>query len=260
MDNKQILALYDQDRKNIRIFDMQREEDPHIVRHISASGEGVILYSNLNSRNVDKVVREQVAHFEHMQRDFTWVVCQHDTPTNLKDRLLAHGFQIEDPEVIMVLDIEDADPHLLEPTHQDVRRINDPNKIEDILAVRQHGQQNNHSSMAQSLVRRLFDSPDSLVLYVAYVDGKPVSTAQISFFPHGQFAGLVHASTLPNYRKRGLYTALVVARIQEARQRGIRFLDADASPMSRPILEKLGFQCLTESHSCEWQAKQVLPG
>ena len=257
MDNIRVLALYDQDRKAVRLFGMQREETPYIVRHISPSGEGVIIYSNLNSTNVEEAIQDQIAHFEHRGCDFSWVVFRHDTPANLKKLLLTHGFRAEDPEVIMVLDIEDVPPTLLEPIQHDVQRKTDPSNIDDVITIRQQVWQSDNSSAAQSLAKRLADSPQSLGLYVAYVEGKPVSTAQISFYQQGQFAGLVHAATLPGYRRRGLYTALIAIRIQEARRRGIRFLDADASPMSRPILDKLGFQWFTESHSCGWSFKHA---
>lgn len=256
MDPKHILELYDRDRKDVYLFGMQREETPHLVRHISPNGEGVVIYSDLNSTNVEEVIQGQIAHFENMGRDFSWVVFQHDTPANLKDRLLAHGFLDEEPEAVMILDVEEFSPVLLKPVRHDVQQISDPRDIDDVITIRQQVWQGDYSSMARSLTRRLIDAPDSLGLFVAYMDGKPVSTAQISFYQNGHFAGLVQAATLTGYRGRGLYTALVAMRVQEARRRGIRFVDADASPMSRPILEKLGFQCLTESCSCEWHVKQ----
>jgi GNAT superfamily N-acetyltransferase len=260
MDPKYILALYDQDRKDVSLLGMQREETSHLVRHISPSGEGVIIYSNLNSTNVEEVIQEQIAYFESRGSGFSWVVFRHDTPANLKDRLLAHGFVSEEPDAIMILDIESLSSALMEPICYDIQRISDPNKIDDVLTIRQQVWQSDYSIMAKSLTKRLIDAPENLGLYVAYVDGKPVSTAQISFYQDGHFAGLVQAATLPGYRGRGLYTALVAMRVQEARQRGIRFVDADASPMSRPILEKLGFQWLTEAYSCDWHVKQVSAG
>ena len=260
MDSKHILELYDQDRKDVRLFGMQREETSHLVRHISSNGEGVIIYSNLNSTNVEEVIQEEIAHFESRERDFSWVVFRHDTPANLKDRLLANGFLNEEPDAIMILDIEDLSPVLLKPICHDVQRITDPNKIEEVFTICQQVWQSDYSSMAQSLTKRLIDAPESLGLYVAYIDGKPVGTAQISFHKKGHFAGLVQAATLPDYRRRGLYTALVAMRVQEARRRGMRFVDADASPMSRPILEKLGFQWFTEAYSCGWHVKQGSTG
>ena len=79
-------------------------------------------------------------------------------------------------------------------------------------------------------------------VYVAYVAGQPASAARIEFHPARQFAELYGGSTVPDQRGRGLYTALVAVRAQEALTRGVRFLTVDASPMSRPILERLGFQ------------------
>jgi GNAT superfamily N-acetyltransferase len=260
MDTKNVLELYDQLRKEVRLFGMRREETPHLVRHISSSGEGMIIYSNLDASNAEEVIRQQIAHFEELQRDFEWVVFQHDAPADLKDRLLAHGFEAEDPEATMVLDLEDVPAALLEPVRHDVQRIHDPDRIDDVIVVREQVWQRDFSSTALSLLNRLKDDPHTFGLYVAYVDGKPVSTAQITFYEGGAFAGLGGAGTLPGYRGRGLYTALLAVRVQEARQRGVRFVDADASLMSRPILEKFGFQWLSEAHTCVWQAKQTSAG
>jgi predicted acetyltransferase len=57
-------------------------------------------------------------------------------------------------------------------------------------------------------------------------------------------------ATLATHRGKGYYTALVAARLQEAMQRGARFLFIDASPMSRPILERRGFVFLGFSKPC----------
>lgn len=259
MDIKRILTLYDQDRKQVRLFDMQREETSHLVRHISPNGEGLIIHSDLDSTNVERVIREQISHFESAGCDFTWLVYQHDTPADLKDRLLSHGFEVDEPDAIMVLDVKHLSSALLQPVGYDVRRIADPSRVDDVMAIRHQAWPGNYSSRAQSLARRLINDPHGLSLYVVYVEGKPASTAQVSFYEQGQFASLVHAATLPGYRGRGLFTALVAVLIQETRKRGKRFLDSDANQMSRPILEKLGFSWLTEVHGCEWRVKRGLP-
>ena len=93
---------------------------------------------------------------------------------------------------------------------------------------------------------------------MAYVDGLPASTGQISFYEGARFASLVGAATLPAYRGRGLYTALLAAQVQVARDRSVRFLDADASPMSRPIFEKYGFRHLTGVQAHEMRASTEL--
>ena len=70
----------------------------------------------------------------------------------------------------------------------------------------------------------------------------------------GALALLAGAVGLPELRNRGLYTALLAARVQEARARGWRYLTIDAGHMSRPIVEKRGFRLLTYATACTWHA------
>jgi len=66
---------------------------------------------------------------------------------------------------------------------------------------------------------------------------------------------LFGGATLPTYRKRGLYTAVLAVRVQEAIRRGYRFLATGASPMSHPILAQNGFRLLTYAHAYEWKGR-----
>ena len=55
------------------------------------------------------------------------------------------------------------------------------------------------------------------------------------------------------HRGRGIYRALVARRAAIAQERGIRYLQVDASDDSRPILERLGFTPLTTSTPYIWR-------
>ena len=57
----------------------------------------------------------------------------------------------------------------------------------------------------------------------------------------GSFATLQGGATLPEWRSRGVYRALVARRAVLAAERGCEYLQVDASDDSRPILERLGF-------------------
>ncbi len=72
-------------------------------------------------------------------------------------------------------------------------------------------------------------------------------------------ASLWGGSTISGFRKRGLYTALLAVRAQEANARGVRYLTVNASAMSRPILEKFGFEVIAYSHPCKWIFKATEP-
>jgi GNAT superfamily N-acetyltransferase len=55
------------------------------------------------------------------------------------------------------------------------------------------------------------------------------------------FASLWGCGTLPAWRRRGVFRALVAHRAALASAKGFRYLQVDASADSRPILQSLGF-------------------
>jgi GNAT superfamily N-acetyltransferase len=114
-----------------------------------------------------------------------------------------------------------------------------------------------HAWMNIRLTKDLREIPHMLSMFAACADGRVVSAAWIYYHPPSRFASLWGGSTLPAYRGRGYYTALLAVRASEARERGYRFLIVDASPMSRPILEKRGFQFLGYSTPCIWDPAKV---
>jgi GNAT superfamily N-acetyltransferase len=89
-------------------------------------------------------------------------------------------------------------------------------------------------------------------MVVAMAGDQPVCAARIEFVPDTRFAGLWGGGTLPQWRGRGIYRALVAYRAALAAERGYRYLQVDASPDSRPILERIGFACLAITTPYIW--------
>lgn len=82
------------------------------------------------------------------------------------------------------------------------------------------------------------------VHFLGYLDGEPVAQARAFFLDDA--ALLLGGACLPRARGRGVYFSLVHARWREAVTRGTPRLVVQAGPMSRPILERLGFEKLGE--------------
>lgn len=258
MKDQDILELYDEARRMIEYPGFRRERTPRIVRDIPlVTGTGAIVYSRHTSAKLDEAIREQIAYFQALGHDFEWKVYDHDQPEGLKDRLAAYGFEIGAPEAFLVLDIETAPKMLLQPISHDVHRITKPEDIPEYMAVTEQVWPGDHSEQAQELAHTLRNSPEQISIYVVYADGRPVSSARSSFYPGSPFAGLWGGATLPAYRQQGLYTTLIAVRLQEARERGVRFLTVDALPTSRPILERHGFRFLTYTFPCVWHVHQA---
>ncbi len=76
--------------------------------------------------------------------------------------------------------------------------------------------------------------------YLAFIDGELVGEAQAAVTASG--TNLSGSSVLRSARGQGVYRALVAARWNEAVERGRPALTVQAGAMSRPILERLGFQ------------------
>jgi GNAT superfamily N-acetyltransferase len=271
MDTKEILALYDLDERiNAAVPGMRREVDGRIVRLVmeeEAQGMSYISYSRFTADttdntddtdgvdgadDVDEVIDRQVAYFQELGRPFEWTHYSHDRPADLGARLEAAGLKGDETGSLMVLELAEAPPRLLAPITADVRQVTDVSELETVRALLEAVWENPFAWFIPRMSRYL--APDGYVsIYIAYIDEHPASAAWV-FLPEGsRFGGLFGGTTLEPYRGRGLYTALLAARIQEAVRRGYQFLHVDAGDMSQPIVAKQGFCLLVETTPYVWK-------
>ncbi len=261
MDKKELLAIFDREmRMDLRLPGMTYEQTGRIVRDYSLTeNTGFIDYSALDETCADAEIDAQTAYFQSRGMPFAWKVFDHDRPPDLRQRLAARGFTIEKPNALMILDLDNAPGFYWSMAlPDDVKRIMDRAGVEDIVRLEEEVYQSPRGWLRKHLFHILDTSPDQISFYAVSIDDRIVSAAWISYYPATQFASLLGGATLPEFRKRGYYTALFVTRAREARQRGCRFLTVNASLMSAPILEKHGFQCLGFSTVCRWTPEQVL--
>jgi GNAT superfamily N-acetyltransferase len=259
MNLDELRTLYDQDQRiNILYPGIHREATPHVVRHIDLSGVyHAILYSSLSDENADSIIRQEIAYFQQLGGDVEWKLFSHDKPQNLKERLAGQGFEVGELEAILVLLVEEAPSALLQPVTHEIRRMTSADEIRQMMAVQTEVEGEDHSWLADLLIEEWNTSPEQLGFYAAYADDKIVSSSWVRFPGNSLFASLWGGATLAPYRGRGFYSALLAVRVQEAVSRGRRFLTVDASPMSRPILEKFGFRWIADSYPCLWHANKT---
>ncbi len=260
MDRRLLLALYDKEQRIDIVYpDLIKEVESGVVRFTGPPerhSSSFVLYSRLTDKNVDDVIRAQIAHYRRFGLSFEWKVYDHDTPPDLRARLISQGFKPQERDAIMVLNVREASPVILQPVEMDVRRLTEPAQVGILIALLEEVWQTDFSGLGMLLEEDLWKRPAFSSMYVAYVDEVPACAGWVQFHENSQFASLWGGTTLPQYRNRGLYTAVMATRVQEAIQRGYSFLTIDATNMSRRIAEKYGFQLLTYAHACMWYPEQ----
>lgn len=257
MNEQEILALYDRElRIDIEYPGMRKEASADIVRFFRpAPGMSFVRYSCLTAGNADECIAEQVERFASWDGPCSWDLFSHDQPADLLERLAAHDFEPEEePGAVMVLDMADAPEMLFSATGAGVRRIERREQLAEVIPVLEAVWGDSFAWVDERLGENLL-IPGYLSVYVAEVDDRPAACAWIYFYPGSHFAGLYGGATLPEFRDRGLYSALLAARARDARQRGYRFLTIDAGSMSRPIAARRGFRQITTVTTCTWKGK-----
>lgn len=251
MKAKAILDLYDEKMRRdapegrARIF--KRAGLTYFLATPRSPRRGWVIYTRLMPGEAEGAIQSTIEFFRPKGGEFEWKVYDHDEPTDLKERLLAHGFEAEEPEAVLAFDMENARPGFWDPSSVTVRRITDPRELEEVTRIESAVWNEPYDDLEASLAEEMKQAPDRLSVYLAYADGKAACSAWTRFYPGAPFAELYGGATLAEQRGKGLYKALVQTRAREARERGVRFLVVDTGPMSRPILERHGFVFLTHA-------------
>jgi len=215
--------------------------------------------AGLASDELDGVITRTVGYFAARGEAFEWKTYGHDQPADLPARLAAAGFEAEPQETVLIGETDQmAVPPVL-PDGVAVRAVNTRDDLDRIAALESQVWGEDMSWLAEELAGLLAADPDHVTITVAEADGEVVSAGRLEILPGTEFAGLWGGSTLPAWRGRGIYRALVAARARLARERGVRYLQVDASDDSRPILERLGFIAVTTTTPYVWTPARPAP-
>lgn len=179
---------------------------------------------------------------------FTWKLGSQTTPADLEARLRAHGAHEDEAEpehTAMVLDHEPPDAAAV--VVKVVESYEEFVASAEIALVGLGGSftDEERAALREQLPVRYAAYRDHPVArrYLAFVDGKPIAVGNAAQTSAGVVA-LTGGATLPEARGRGAYSALVRARWNDAVIAGTPVLVTQASGLSRPILERLGFRAV----------------
>jgi ribosomal protein S18 acetylase RimI-like enzyme len=201
---------------------------------------------------LDRLIARQRDYFRARGQGVEWKLRAHDRPADLPERLVAAGFVAQEPSTVLLGHAGEIAAEPVLPDGVVLRRTTATEDLRRFADLQTEVFGVDCSWVAADLGARVSAAPEQFTVLVAEAGGRLVCGAFVDFCPGTDFAALLGGATLPDWRGRGLYRAMIAARAGEAVARGFRLLHVDASPASGPILRRCGFHAITTSTHYEW--------
>lgn len=202
---------------------------------------------------LDELIVRQRDRFAERGEAVEWRTYGHDVPADVPGRLVAAGFVAEPTELTMVAPSAQLAVRSVVPAPVVLRQVWSVAELRAVAELQSSVWGGDWGWLADDLAARVAARPDDVLVVVAEADGVVVSAAWLVITAGSDFAGLFGGATLPAWRSRGIYRALIGWRARVAVRRRVRYLSVDASDASGPILAGLGFVTLTTTTPYVWR-------
>ena len=245
MDRQAVLAAFDEQIRRHPDPDGPGghvEHDDSVIRSMCVGdGWSGVTWCDLDHASADAVIAAQIRRFAELSGPWEWKHYSYDQPPDLPDRLLAAGFTPQPAEALLVAEIADLTLDVPPPPGVELLAVVDQHGAHALVLVHDEVFGGDHCAVGRTLLAALARQPSTAAAVVAWAGQTPIACGRVEFHPGTDFASLWGGGTLPAWRGRGAFRSLVAHRATVASARGFRYLQVDASPDSRPILQRLGF-------------------
>jgi len=214
-----------------------------ITPSVKDGSRNEVMLSHLAYDQVDRAIDEAVADYRALGLIFRWAATPLCAPSDLAARLQKRGFESW-PARGMACETSRELP--APPRGVTIERI-DRGSVEVYARTSREGwaaemtfTDGGVELLREDLLWSLEQSAPRYAYYLARCDGEPAGTAGVVLKPSCGY--LIGANVLPRFRGRGIYGALVAARLALLRTTGLGLactLAREAS--SAPLLERMGF-------------------
>jgi GNAT superfamily N-acetyltransferase len=206
-------------------------------------GPNSISWVRCRSEDAEDVIREARAIVAPRHLAVDWILDPETQPGDFADHLARHGVTLEAEAAVMVLPIDAVIDNPDVPGLQLHDALADAEAFRTADAVNSEAFESpprDESALETRRANQLAAGNRRVVL--ATIDGEPAGSAGMTVFrPAG--AIINGGAVRSKFRGRGIYRAMVVARLEMARAAGIEGgITVWGGDMSAPILAKLGFQ------------------
>ena len=221
--------------------DLQLVERPGwrqlVTPSVKSGGLNEVSLAQLRDDEADAVIDETIAHYRELGCKFVWRIGPDSAPADLGSRLarrglvhgVAYGMARSTEMPLPALRVDEVDAATVDVYTQTMAAGWGIDPAQLVVA-------NRIAADPEAMRGRRA----TMHLFLAWADGEPAATAASVVFERSVY--LLGGVTREAFRGRGLYRALVAARLAHARARGVELAISHArAQTSAPILERLGF-------------------
>lgn len=250
MNADDLLALYDETmRKNAHVAGCVREKTATVSRYTTSTGSlRYIMWHDFTPADAARVVDEELRATRGHAKALMWKLYAHGaSPDALRAALLDRDFAENDQCTLMMTPVVSLMRALAAiPSAAMKIQVRELTTAKDLDAYQSIWDDvwpdAPNARYVDDYRVRVEQNDEGVVFFAGFAEGNnPVSSGYLFHHPGQEIGLLCGGSTKTAWRRQHAYTAMLAARANAARDRGIKFLATEAKPDSRPILERLGF-------------------
>lgn len=206
----------------------------------------VVCRARLSREASGERIRSVLRHFQSNRRPFAWWVGPADRPRDLGSVLVEHGFAAAGTEPGMAANLGGLQSLAsvdVAPGGLRIERARTEAQVREFagaLAALAEPPDPTVVRFYQCAGPALLRPDSPLWLYLGYLGGEPVATAELTV--GGGIVGLYNITTRTARRGKGIGTAMTVRPLLDARDAGFGTAVLQASEEGFPIYSRLGFE------------------
>ncbi len=197
----------------------------------------------LEPEEADRKIDETHAYFDSRNVAMFWLVAPSSRPSDLGDRLVAHGASFVEDQPAMGVDLGELRQTHSPPAGLAIEHVDDQESLRrwgDAFAAGMGTSGLVHEGFVRMNTDAGYGGEEGWRHYTAVLNGEPVGTASL-FLGRG-VAGIQAVGTIPKARRQGIGTAVTLAALNDALERGYRIGVLGSSEMAHSMYERMGFR------------------
>ena len=203
----------------------------------------LVVCTELPQEGIETLVKDALDHFRTLNiKKLSWLAEAGVPAQEIKKHLLANGLTLRESFATeMAIDLSGLSGDNPEPDGLEIVLVNDDKSLRQWIHVASVGF--GVSPEMEDVWFEFFNYAACHIpfqTYLGLLDGKPVATSQLC--NSAGVAGIYNVTCLPEARKRGIGSALVLRSLLDARKVGMKIGVLQSSSMGYNAYQRLGFQ------------------